>query len=108
MRRSRKPLSVVRRIEGSNPSPSARLDRRSARDAARALSREQMSELRSGADVELAIDVSEVVLDRLRAKEESRSDVAVRVAFADRERHLQLLRGQPLGGRGVAAASGFS
>jgi hypothetical protein len=71
--------SLEHRAALTSPSP---------RDHERTLPREQMRELRSGADVELAVDVPEVVLDRLRAEEEGRGDVAVRAALAYRERHL--------------------
>jgi hypothetical protein len=53
-------------------------------------------------DVELAVDARQVELDRLRAEEERRGDVAVRSALSDLKRDLKLLRGELLGCRGIA------
>ena len=54
-------------------------------------------------DVELAVDACQVELDRLRAEEERRGNVAVRPSLGDLKRDLKLLRGQLLGRRGIAS-----
>jgi len=54
-------------------------------------------------DVELAVHACQVELDRLRAEEERRGHVAVRLALCDVKCDLKLLRGQLLGRRGIAS-----
>jgi hypothetical protein len=49
---------------------------------------EQSGELRPAADVHLSVDVCEVELDRLRAEEQRRRDVAVRLPLGDLKRDL--------------------
>ena len=63
------------------------------------LHRHQPRELRAAADVELAVDLAEVVLDRLRREEQRGRHLAVRHALRDEERDLQLVRRQPRAGR---------
>src|SRR2546430_12528439 len=72
---------------------SARLPpRRRSRLAAHSLVvRDPAYELRAGVNVELAVDVRQVKLDRLRAEEERRCDVAIGLAVRDEARDLQLL-----------------
>ena len=61
-------------------------------------------ELGPRADGELAVDARQMVLDRLRAEEERRGDLAVRQALGDELGDAPLLRGERLGG--VARALG--
>ena len=55
------------------------------------LLREKLDQLAARADVELAVRVAEVELDRLRAEEEARADFLVRQAFGGGKGDLQLL-----------------
>src|SRR3990170_18645 len=81
--------------------PPRSLRHRGGRSLERALAREARSELCARADAELAVDATEVRLDRLRAEEERCARLAVRRPARDDEGDLELLRGQLLrcGGR---------
>jgi hypothetical protein len=74
----------------------------------RALRGEEPDKFGAGVDVELAVDACQVELDRLRAEEERRGNVAVRPSFGDLKRDLKLLRGQLLGCRGIASGDRLS
>src|SRR3954454_25396647 len=56
--------------------------------------KERVGQLGAVAHVELAVDVAEVELDRLRAQEQRVGDALIRPALGDQHRDLQLLRGQ--------------
>src|SRR3954453_12875584 len=55
---------------------------------------EAADDLRARAHGQLAIDAGEVELDRARAEEQRRADVAVRLALGRVDRDLQLLRSE--------------
>src|SRR5204863_2767227 len=54
------------------------------------------------------VDVSQVVLDRLRTEEDGRCSLARRLALRKQQRDLKLLRRQLVERRHVAAACGFA
>src|SRR6476646_6325707 len=73
-----------------------------------ALRGEEPDKFGAGVDVELAVDACQVELDRLRAEEERRGNVAVRLSFSDLKCDLKLLRGQLLGRRGITPGDRLS
>jgi hypothetical protein len=65
-----------------------------------------VGQLGSRADAELAVDLGEVELDRLRRQEERGAGLAVRGPLGDEERDLELLRGQLVRSRRPPGADG--
>jgi len=68
---------------------------------------EPTDQLGARTDTELAVRPSEVEFDRLRAEEERRADLAVRLPFRDLQRDLELLRRQLVGDTGRAPWKGL-
>jgi hypothetical protein len=69
---------------------------------------EPTDQLGARTDTELAVRPSEVEFDRLRAEEERRADLAVRLPFRDLQRDLELLRRQLVGDTGRAPWKGLA
>ena len=59
-------------------------------------------------DAEFAVDPAEVELDGLRGHEQGGGRLAVGRAAGDEQGHLRLLRGQVVGGRGLAPPDGLT
>src|SRR2546421_11789372 len=78
---------------GSHPRrrPTRRLPRQPSVRITEPLRGERTRELVAGADAELPVDVSQVVLDRLRAEEETGSGFARRAAAGEEQGDLELL-----------------
>src|SRR3954449_5729215 len=94
-RRQRRLCLALARGSGTprtRPPPRVPLDRqRGARSTA-----ERAGELVARGDVELAVDLVEVVLDRARADEEPGADLGVGMAVPREPRDLGLSRGEPI------------
>src|SRR5713101_222710 len=64
--------------------------------------RELRAQLTARRDAQLAVDVAQVVLDGLRADEQSFCDLSIARSLAHGQRDLQLLRRKPVGtGKGA-------
>jgi hypothetical protein len=72
------------------------------------LAQRQPDELGTGGDAELREDLVQVVVDRARAQEQHRGDLAVRGAAADETGDLELLRGEPGERAGVPCPRGLA
>src|SRR3712207_3853203 len=68
------------------------------------LSAQERGQLGAPAEVELAVDLAQVVLDGLRAHEQRRGRLLVRRALGHDHRDLQLVRREHLGDRQAPAA----
>src|SRR4051794_25508614 len=77
-------------------------------DVVRSQPRDSLRKVGAGADAELAVDVAQVVLDRLRAEEHRRRRLARRPPAGEEERDLELLRRELIQRRRIAPACGLA